>query len=210
MPDHKDPADRSRRRFLRDSAFTTLGAGALAAAPARAQIQAPAVVTSERLRPQLPAGVMSGDVTRDAAMVWSRTDRNARMLVEYSTNEGFAGATRIAGPVALARDDYTARVDLRGLPAGQRVYYRVRFQDLVHASALSEPVTGSLMVPAAAHDKAAQDITFAYSGDEAARAGASTRAGAATASMKACAASVPISSSTRATRSTPTARSRPR
>jgi alkaline phosphatase D len=167
MPDHQDPADRSRRRFLRDSAATTLGAGALIAGASSAQAQSSAIVTSERLRPQLPGGVMSGDVTRDTAMIWSRTDRNARMLVEYSTDENFANATRIAGPLALARDDHTARVDLRGLPAGQRIHYRVRFQDLVHESALSEPLTGSLMVPAGAQGGPARDISFAFSGDEA-------------------------------------------
>lgn len=169
MPDHKDPADFRRRRFLRDSAATTLGASALmaGASAAQAQGQSSAIVTSERLRPQLPAGVMSGDVTRDSAIVWSRTDRNARMLLDYSTDANFANATRIEGPMALARNDYTARVDLRGLPAGERVYYRVRFQDLVHESALSEPVTGSLMVPASAQAKPARDVTFAFSGDEA-------------------------------------------
>ncbi|MFX6250520.1 PhoD-like phosphatase N-terminal domain-containing protein, partial [Acinetobacter baumannii] len=79
------------------------------------------IVTSERLRPQFPGGIMSGDVTRDSAMIWARADRNARMLVEYSTREDFSNPVRIAGPTALAREDYTARVDLRGLPGGQRV-----------------------------------------------------------------------------------------
>lgn len=167
MPDQKDHTDRGRRRFLRASAIASTGAGALLTGASLARAQSPAIVTSQRLRPQLPSGVMSGDVTGDSAIIWSRTDRNARMLLEYSTNENFADAVRLQGPLALARDDYAARVDLRGLPAGQRVHYRVRFQDLTHASALSEPVTGSLMVPAGAQGVASKDITFAYSGDEA-------------------------------------------
>ncbi|MCP1575974.1 alkaline phosphatase D [Herbaspirillum rubrisubalbicans] len=166
MPDQNSPADHSRRRFLRDSAATAVGSAAVIASPAALAV-APAIVTSERLRPQLPSGIMSGDVTRDSAMVWARSDRTARILVEYSTSEHFANPIRIAGPTALARDDYSARVDLRGLPAGQRVYYRVQFQDLVHESALSEPLTGSLMVPAAAQHGQVRDITFAFSGDEA-------------------------------------------
>ncbi|MFJ3044401.1 alkaline phosphatase D family protein [Herbaspirillum chlorophenolicum] len=166
MPDNKYPADQQRRRFLLDSA--SLGAGAMlgaAAMPARAQ--APAIVTSERLRPQMPDGVMSGDVTRDSAIVWSRTDRPARMLVEYSSNENFAGAVRIAGPLATVQNNYTARLDLRSLPVGQRLHYRVRFQDLAHESALSEPVAGSLMVSGGVRNGQADDITFAFSGDEA-------------------------------------------
>jgi alkaline phosphatase D len=171
MPDQNDPANRSRRRFLFEGATTTVGTGALIAGAtlplSLTYAQAPAIITSERLRPQLPGGVMSGDVTRDAAMLWSRTDRNARLLLEYSSDAGFTNPTRIAGPLALARDDYTVRHDLRGLPVGQRVYYRVRFQDLVHESALSEPLSGSLMVPGARHDGTLDDITFAFSGDEA-------------------------------------------
>lgn len=47
-----------------------------------AQGAAPAAMTSERLRPQVPGGVMSGDITAGSAIVWSRTDRPARMIVE--------------------------------------------------------------------------------------------------------------------------------
>jgi len=167
MSDHDDPADGSRRRFLHDSVVTTAGAGMLLAGMPAQRAQAAATVTSERLRPQLPSGVMSGDVTRDSAIVWSRSDRTARMLLEVSSDENFANATRIQGPIATARNDYTARVDLRDLPPGQRVYYRVRFQDLVHQSALSAPHTGSLMVPVGAGAKQSRDVTFAFSGDEA-------------------------------------------
>jgi len=138
---------KARRDFLRDAA---LGTGVLLAggtlAPAFAG-QAPAVVTSERMRPQVDSGAMSGDITRDTAMLWSRTDRAARMVVEYSVNENFKDAFTVVGPAALARNDYTARMDLRGLPVSQRLYYRLRFQDLQHESAWSAPVTGSLIIP---------------------------------------------------------------
>jgi len=167
FPPAVDRLDDERRRFLRHAAHTALGTAALAGLPQMVRAQAPAVVTAQRLRPQVPGGVMSGDVSGDAAMLWSRTDRNARMLVEYAFDERFSDPVRIAGPVALARDDYTARVDLRGLPAGRRVYYRVRFQDMVHASALSEPLTGSLMLPDRAGEGGLRDVSFAFSGDEA-------------------------------------------
>ncbi|MCW5222312.1 alkaline phosphatase [Verminephrobacter aporrectodeae subsp. tuberculatae] len=158
------PFPKSRRKFLYDAALGTsawIGAGQLA--PVLAQQQGPAIVTSERLRPQVGSGVMSGDTTRDAAILWSRTDRPARMVVEYSPNENFKDARTLVGPVALARSDYTARVDLRGLPVAQRLHYRVRFQDLQHESAWSEPLVGSLLIPGGS----ARDICFAFSGDEA-------------------------------------------
>src|SRR6218665_281788 len=154
-----------RRASSRPSARRRRGAGRAAGplSSVLAQQQGPAVITAERLRPQVRSGAMSGDTTRDAAMLWSQTDRVARMVGEYSAHENFKNAQTITGPLALARNDYTARVDLRGLPVAQRLYYRVRFQDLQHKSAWSEPVTGSLIIAGGS----GRDISFAFSGDEA-------------------------------------------
>jgi alkaline phosphatase D len=109
-----------RRHFLRN---VTAGGGALLTGttlgPALAQAGAPALVTSEKMRPQLPSGVMSGDITRDKAVIWSRTDRPARMVVEYADNQAFRDAHKVNGPLALSSSDFTARVDLTGLPAGR-------------------------------------------------------------------------------------------
>lgn len=110
---------------------------------ALAQGVAPAIVTSDKLRPQLPGGVISGDVTATSGIVWSRTDCPARMIVEYSTSESFKTFQRRIGPAALDGSNFTARVDLTGLPPGADVFYRVRFQDLVDGKAYSEPVTGA-------------------------------------------------------------------
>src|SRR5262249_6954202 len=54
---------------------------------ALAQSQAPAVVPRDGARPQLPYGVMSGDVTADRAIVWSRADRPSRLIVAYDSDE---------------------------------------------------------------------------------------------------------------------------
>ncbi|WP_205248874.1 PhoD-like phosphatase N-terminal domain-containing protein, partial [Escherichia coli] len=129
-----------------------------------AQGVAPAAVTSERLRPQLPGGVMSGDITADSAIVWSRTDRPARMIVEYSTDAAFKNVVRRVGPAALESNGLTARVDLTGLPAGADLFYRVRFQDLVHDKVFSEPVAGRFRT---APVQANRPICFVFSGDEA-------------------------------------------
>ena len=54
-----------------------------------AQGTAPALVTSDSLRPSIPYGVASGDMTSDAAIIWSRTNKPSRMLVEYDTTDSF-------------------------------------------------------------------------------------------------------------------------
>src|SRR5262249_57899888 len=96
----------------------TLGRRAAWAQPA------PAVVPSDRGRPTLPYGVQSGDVLADRAVVWSRADRPARMLVDWATNDAFRDARRVVGPAALADSDFTARVELVGLPTRADLFHR--------------------------------------------------------------------------------------
>jgi alkaline phosphatase D len=136
---------------------------------------APTFIRSADDRPQMPCGVATGDVTsgplragasagQGRAMVWSKCDRAARLVVEYSTRslESASDLRRIVGPAALEDTDFTARVDLIGLPEGQRISYRVRFQDLGDLRVFSEPVEGSFLIPPRLPDR---DITFAFSGD---------------------------------------------
>lgn len=143
----------SRRKFL-----TTLSA---AAAALRAQ--APAIVTPDSARPAIPSGVASGDVTASSAMIWSRSDRPARMLVEYSTTESFRDVRRTQGPTALEATDFTSKLDLTGLPPGERIFYRVLYEDLSNSKVLSAPVTGSFQ----AAPVRPRDVTLAFSADTA-------------------------------------------
>jgi len=152
----------NRRRFLLQSA-AALGGLTSGLTRSSAWAQAPAVVTPDRLRPQIPYGVQSGDVTGERAIIWSRSDRPARLVVEWATSDSFRDARRVVGPAALAPGDFTARVDLTDLPLGQQIHYRVRFQDLGDGKIWSEPVMGSLRTPPASR----RTITFAFSGDEA-------------------------------------------
>src|SRR5688572_29622605 len=109
----------------------------------------PAVIVQEKDRPALPAGVQSGDLSGGRAIVWARCDRPARMWVDYATTGSFRDAQSVPGPAALEATDLTARVDLGELPAGQRIFYRVRFQDLADIRVFSEPVTGQFRTPPA-------------------------------------------------------------
>jgi alkaline phosphatase D len=137
--------------------------GTRLARSAWAQGQAPAAATSERMRPGVPYGVQSGDVTGDRAIVWSKTDRPARLIVEYATNEAFRNPRRVLGPAALAESDFTARLDLTGLPGGEEIFYRVTFQDLADTKVMSAPVSGRFRTAPTGR----RTITFAWSGDEA-------------------------------------------
>lgn len=146
-----------RRRFLKTS---LAGGGLLLAGPALA---APAVVTSDRLRPLMNSGIQIGDASADRAIVWARSDRTARLVVEWDRSERFASPRQVRGPWATEAGDFTARVDLSGLPAGERLYVRARFEDAVHPRAWSEPVTGSFRTVA----ETARDLRFVWSGDTA-------------------------------------------
>jgi alkaline phosphatase D len=148
----------TRRRFIGT-------AGGVLTAGARTIFgQAPAIIGSESARPSTAFGATAGDVDIDRAIIWSRTDRPSRLVVEYSTTESFATTTRIVGPAALEATDFTARIDLPGLPAHQRIFYRVRFQSLSDLRVWSEPLTGTFTTPARSI-QAARDVTVAWTAD---------------------------------------------
>ena len=122
---------------------------------------APAIIVSDRIRPQITFGAQCGDVTANRAVIWSRSDRAARMTVEHSTTESFQNARRVIGPAAIEPTDFTARVDLAELPAGRKIFYRVTFQSLDDAKAFSEPFTGSFLTA----PNTRRDVRFAWGGD---------------------------------------------
>ena len=146
----------TRRRLLQAGLILPFG-------PAIRAGGSPAIIQSAAMRPAIPQGVASGDVSPGQAVIWSRTDRPARMVVEYSTTEAFTDVRRRVGPAALESSDFTARTVLTGLPAGQRIFYRVLFQDLSDLRTWSVPQAGSFQ---SAPDAAARrDITLAWSAD---------------------------------------------
>jgi alkaline phosphatase D len=160
------PSPLTRRMLLRRSALA--GAGLIAGpllSGGRGSGRAGAAPLSERkrTRPQLPYGVQSGDLAGDRAIVWARADRPARMMVEWATTESFRDARLVRGPAALEDSDFAAKVDLAGLPPGERMFYRVIMVDLADHKLASEPVTGSLWTPPAAR----RAIRFVWSGDTA-------------------------------------------
>ncbi|MEO7274560.1 MAG: alkaline phosphatase D family protein [Vicinamibacterales bacterium] len=149
-----------RRTFVRQSLAGTAG---VVASTHVVFGRAPAIIQTDASLPSMPYGIAAGAAGPDRFVVWSRSDRPARMLVEYATTERFTDSKRITGPAALEGSDFTARTVLAGLPRGQRIFYRVSFQDLTDLRRISRPEVGSLVTaPSAA---APRDVSIAWSAD---------------------------------------------
>ena len=120
----------SRRKFL--SSTAAAGAGIIAMP----------YLSRAGDRPVITHGVQSGDVGADGGVIWARVDRPSQMMVEVATSESFANARALPPIAALPESDFTAKMLLENLPAGQDIFYRVRFRDLSHIDIVGEPVTG--------------------------------------------------------------------
>src|SRR6202167_2427173 len=138
----------SRRRFIKYGA----AAASLIAMPRLSR-------TADR--PVVTHGVQSGDVSADGGVVWARTDRPSQMLVEVATSESFRNARVLPPIAALPESDFTAKMLLENLPAGQDIFYRVRFRDLSHTGISSEPAIGRFRTAPA--DR--RDVSFVWGGD---------------------------------------------
>ena len=151
----------SRRKFLKSSALL-LGAATVPLVGSRAAGAASGNAISGA-QPQLAQGIQIGDVVEDRAVIWSRSDRPARLVVDYDVSQRFNDAVRVRGPFALETTDYTARVDLTELPGDSEIHVRVMFQDLSNDRVLSDPTYGHFRT---APEKS-RSIRFLWSGDTA-------------------------------------------
>jgi glycerophosphoryl diester phosphodiesterase len=102
-------------------------------------------------------GIASGDVTSSSAIVWTRTNQESQVSVEFSTDPDFATAES-AGPAdATAANDFTAQVKLDDLSPSTRYYYRVS-----SPKGIVSP-TGTFMT--APDSSAAQPVSLIWGGD---------------------------------------------
>jgi alkaline phosphatase D len=121
---------------------------------------APAVIASVQDRPKITDGVQSGDLQGNQAVVWSRSDRPSRMVVEWDTRSMFTHPRRVVSALADQRTDFTARVELSELPGDQAIFYRVHFED-AQSGVASEPWFGHLR----SAPEQRRDLRFVWSGD---------------------------------------------
>ncbi|MET7617149.1 alkaline phosphatase D family protein [Streptomyces sp. NPDC005408] len=113
-------------------------------------------------RPRAAWGVQTGDVTTSSGLVWVRSDRPARMIVETSATDSFRRTHRRHGPLLGPGTDFTGTTSLRGLPAGEQVYYRVTLADPDDPRRTSEPVYGTFRT---APSTRRAGVRFLWSGD---------------------------------------------
>src|SRR5258708_9232701 len=112
----------TRRRFLtRAASLTALATAGTIAKP---------YLSRAADRPRITHGIQSGDVSVDSGVVWARADRPSRMIVEVATTDSFKDIRSAVAIDALPESDFTAKALLESLPAGQDIFYRVRFEDL--------------------------------------------------------------------------------
>ena len=149
-------------RPQRPSRRTFLAQAGCAAAVVAGGFARPAI-SHAASRPVITHGVQSGDISGDSGVVWSRTDRPSRMMVDIATSDSFAAIRDTHFADALPDSDFTAKILIDDLPAGQDIFYRVRFQDLSFPAIVSEPQTGSFRTPSSSP----RSISFAWSGDTA-------------------------------------------
>ncbi|MFF8914143.1 alkaline phosphatase D family protein [Streptomyces sp. NPDC015032] len=113
-------------------------------------------------RPRAAWGVQVGDVTSSSALVWVRSDRPARMVVETSATESFRRTRRWHGPLVGPGTDFTGTTPLYALPPGEQVHYRVTLADPADSRRTGEPVYGTFRTaPARRRD----GVRFLWSGD---------------------------------------------
>ncbi len=151
------------KSYSRDFSRRSVLVGGTAAAGLLAAKSFPTPAIAQSNRPQFTHGIQSGDISADGGVIWARTDKPSRLMVEVSTTESFKNGQLLRGPAALEDSDFTAKMTLRDLPAGQDVFYRAQWQDLDNVKSSSEPMTGRLRTSPAAK----RDISFVWSGDTA-------------------------------------------
>src|SRR6202795_4195126 len=112
-------------------------------------------------RPGIACGIQSGDVAADSAVIWARADRPARMQLECSTVESFKTILRSGSADALPDSDFTSKLLLDGLPSGQDIFYRVRFESIGERGISGETQTGHFRTAPAERNS----VSFVWSGD---------------------------------------------
>lgn len=114
-------------------------------------------------RPIFTHGVQSGDVDTASGMIWTRTDRPSRVMMEVSTTESFANARQLTPMDAIPNSDFTVKRLIDGLPSGQDIFYRFVAADLSDINVRSEPITGQFRTAPTSR----RNVRFAWSGDTA-------------------------------------------
>ncbi|WP_456281156.1 alkaline phosphatase D family protein [Cupriavidus sp. JZ107] len=153
-----------RRRFLIHTGALGLGTSlGLTACGSDDSPEAPAVIVPDSERPKLPYGIQIGDVGGGRAVVWARADRPAQLRVEYDTTDSFRNPRKVLGPTVSAASDFTGRVELTDLPAGESIFLRVAYDSIDNPRATGVVVPGQFRtIP---RTDANRPVRFVWGGD---------------------------------------------
>lgn len=108
-------------------------------------------------RTGFPFGVASGDVTSTSAVLWTRIDRDASLVLEIATSADFTGALAFQQTLrSTGATDFTAKIIAEPLLPGTLYFYRWRQGD-------DTSETGTFRTAPA--ENVAANVRFVYSGD---------------------------------------------
>ena len=102
------------------------------------------------------SGLASGDVTSSSAILWTRVEQAADLIVEVSSDVSFETVAFTQAVSATAENDFTARVTASSLEADQTYFYRWHLGS--DTSTIGTFQTAPLSSVSA-------DVRFAFSGD---------------------------------------------
>ena len=102
------------------------------------------------------SGLASGDVTSSSAILWTRVEQAADLIVEVSSDVSFETVTFTQAVSATAENDFTAHVTASSLEADQVYFYRWHLYS--DTSTIGTFQTAPLSSVSA-------DVRFAFSGD---------------------------------------------
>ena len=104
---------------------------------------APNIASSTPDKLSITSGVASGDITDNSAIIWSRTNAEARFQVEYGTDPNFTTTVSKSSPSTTSNTtDFTAHLKLDNLNSNTTYYYRVWFSSPDDKAIRSETITG--------------------------------------------------------------------
>lgn len=79
-------------------------------------------LSSASSRPVFTHGLQSGDVDMSSGMIWSRTDRPSKVIMEISTTKSFTIPIALAPMDATPAGDFTVKRLALGLPSDQDIF----------------------------------------------------------------------------------------
>ena len=108
---------------------------------------------------------MSGDVTNDSAIIWSKSNIESTMNVQYSNTLAFGEPTfnDTLKSIVNSSTDFTGQIKLKDLESNSTYYYRVWFNNENNPSIESEKVIGKFKTSPDPNENV--NIDFIIAGD---------------------------------------------